>query len=300
MVSGAPNRLDDIGRAQRDRLRFIESSLQWEGSIRRQRVSHVFDVTVNHVTKDLRRYEAAFPNNILFDHRRQLYVPGPRFKPQLASKDPREYLALQLAHAQSGSSVVAPLLAGWDTVPNSTVPAPPHGITEGVLRHIVRAISQRTGVNVMYHSTRSVSGPDRRSLWPHALVHTGVRWHVRAYDDASQSFRNFALQRMDEPRAIDSPTPIGAGDDVEWMESTLVRVVPNPKLNAHQQQLVARDFGMEQSKAGPSWTLELRHCLIGYFAAKYGLDREEGPPRQRIVLENRAQVSKWFLPATSV
>lgn len=299
MATAATARLDDLGHAQRERFRFIEASLLWEGSIRRQRVSQAFEVSLNHVTKDLRRYETAYPNNILFDHRRQLYVPGPRFKPHFASRDPREYLALQLAHAETGSAVVAPLLAGWDTVPTSTVPTPPHGIAEAVLRNVVRAIAQGTGIDVQYHSTRSTSGPARRRLWPHALVHTGVRWHVRAFDDERKAFRNFALQRMEDPRAIDASAPIAVSEDADWVKLAVLRVIPNPKLNAHQQQLVARDFGMQPSASGPAWTVELRHCLIGYFAAKYGLDRDEAPLRQRIILDDVESVRQWFMPTAS-
>ena len=54
---------------------------------------------------------------------------------------------------------------------------------------------------------------------------------------------------------------------------------------------------MQASADGPVWQVELRHCLIGYFAAKYGLDRNEKPARQRIVLENLADVQSWFLAA---
>ncbi len=296
MATTATARLVDLGHAQRERLRFIEASLLWEGSIRRQRVSEVFDISKNHVTKDLRCYETAFPHNILFDHRRQLYVPGARFKPHLASRDPREYLALQLAHAESGSKVVAPLLAGWDTVPTSTVPTPPHGIKEAVLRAAIRAITTGTGMEVRYFSTRA-AGPTRRHLWPHALVHTGVRWHVRAYDGESQGFRNFALQRMEGPKAVEKSPPLPAAEDADWVNTTVLRVVPNPQLNPHQQALVARDFGMQTSADGPVWQVELRYCLIGYFAAKYGLDRNDKPARQRIVLENLADVQSWFLAA---
>jgi predicted DNA-binding transcriptional regulator YafY len=161
----------DLGHAQRERFRFMESSLMWEGAIRRQRVSTVFNVSLNHVTKDLRRYEAAYPKNIVFDHHRRLYVAGPGFKPHYASRDPGEYLALQLAHAESGSTAVTPLLGGWDAVSISTMPTPAHGIPEKVLRQLVRAISDETGVDVLYHSTGATE-PGRRHLWPHALVHT--------------------------------------------------------------------------------------------------------------------------------
>ncbi len=130
-------------------------------------------------------------------------------------------------------------------------------------------------------------------------MHTGVRWHVRAYDDERKAFRNFALQRMEDPYAIDASAPAAASEDGDWVELAILRVIPNPKLNAHQQQLVARDFGMLPSSSGPAWTVELRRCLIGYFAAKYGLDRDEAPLRQRIILDNADTVRQWLMPIAS-
>lgn len=279
---------DAMAHAQRERLRFIESSLLWEGSVRRQQVSQVFEVSLNHVTKDLRRYEQAFPNNILFDHRRQLYVPGPRFKPHLASRDPREYLALQLAKAESGTNVIAPLLAGWDTVPTCTVPNPPHAITESVLRATVRAITEGTAVDVRYHSSTGLA-PTQRRLWPHALMHTGARWNVRAWDREREGFYDFVLQRMEQPRSIDKPRPVDASGDTDWVESITLRVVPNPALNEHQRALVVRDFGMTEGENGPAWEVELRRCLVRYFARQYGLDGSPAGAAPRIVLENLEQ-----------
>lgn len=283
----------EIGHAQRERLRFIEATLMWEGSIRRQQVSQVFEVTLNHVTRDLRRYEDAFPNNILFDHRRQLYVPGPNFKPRLASRDPREYLALQLARAETGTNVVAPLLAGWDTVPTCTVPSPPHAITEAVLRCVVRAITEGTGVDVRYHSSTG-AGAQARRLWPHALMHTGARWNVRAYDQERRGFFDFVLQRMEAPKAHPKPRPVPSDQDRDWAETMTLNVVPHPRLNEHQAALVARDFGMSRKGGQPTWVVELRRCMVRYFAREYGLDREHTPATQRVVLQNLEEAKPYF------
>jgi hypothetical protein len=288
MGQAATLKADVLGHAQRERLRFIEASLLWEGSIRRQQVSQVFNVSLNHVTKDLRRYEEAFPNNILFDHRRQLYVPGPRFKPHLASRDPREYLALQLARAESGSNVVAPLLAGWDTVPICTVPSPPHAITESVLRAVVRAITEGMAIDVRYHSSTGLA-PTQRRLWPHALMHTGARWNVRAWDRERKGFFDFVLQRMEQPRSVNKARPVDATEDFDWVHSIKLRVVPHPDLNEHQRALVIRDFGMPADGKAPVWEVELRRCLVRYFARQYGLDRPTAGG-QRIVLENLEEV----------
>lgn len=298
MADAATVLTSELGHALRERLRFIEATLMWEGSIRRQQVAQVFHVTLNHVTRDLRRYEAAFPNNILFDHRRQLYVPGPNFKPQLASRDPREYLALQLARAETGSNVIAPLLAGWDTVPTCTVPSPPHAITEAVLRCVVRAITEHTAVDVRYHSSTGAAAQSRR-LWPHALMHTGSRWNVRAYDQERAGFFDFVLQRMESPRPNAKPRPVAADQDADWTSMITLQVVPNPALNEHQTDLVARDFGMSRKGGSLVWAVELRRCMVRYFSREYGLDRAKPPSAQRIVLANFDEARPHFFESST-
>lgn len=285
--------------AQRERFRFMEATLLWEGSIQRARVSEVFGVAANHVTKDLRDYQASFPKSLVFEARLRTYVPGPRFKPRFASDDPAEYLALQLAYADCGSTAVIPLLGGGTAVPTVTLPSPSHGISRTVLQTIVQAIRRAHGVEIVYHSMRA-GLPGRRTIWPHALVHTGVRWHVRAFDGKSQEFRHFVLQRMEAPTLVAEPAPSATPTDIDWKTLSTLDLIPHPALNSHQQQVVAREFGMRASKQGPVWSVRLRNCLIGYFAQRYGLDAPDPkPPRHRIVLKNVAAYRRWFLPTVT-
>lgn len=286
----------DLSFAQRERFRFVESTLLWEGGIQRARVSEVFGVARNHVTKDLRDYETSYPKSLVFEPRQRIYVPGPRFKPRFASDDPAEYLALQLAYAESESAAVLPLLAGGP-VPTVAVPMPDHGISKAVLQALVQAIRQHRGVEVLYHSMRA-DQPSRRTLWPHALVHTGVRWQVRALDERSKEFRNFVLQRMERPTLLASINALASKDDADWHTSLTLEVVPHPALNSHQQQVVAREFGMRTGKHGPVWSVHLRRCLVGYFAQRYGLDLPNArPPKQVVVLRDPSVARPWFLPS---
>jgi hypothetical protein len=296
-MSATPRQTSEVDHLRQERFRFIESSLLWEGSVQRQRVRNAFHISLNHVTKVLRDYDETHPGSLVYDQRRQSYVPGRRFKPHYASRDPSEYLSLQLVYAESGSAAVAPLLGGGEGLSVEVVPTPALGIEESVLRHVLHAIIERKGVDVLYHSTRATQ-PGRRKLWPHALVHTGVRWHIRAYDGEREEFRNFALQRIEDPKPVAQARPVPPENDASWVQRSTLKVVPNPKLNPHQQRLAARDFGMVQTREGPAWIVELRNCLIGYFATKYGLDQPAtaSPAKRRIVLANDAAVRKWFLP----
>ena len=278
--------------AQRQRFRFIESILLWEGSVQRRRVCDQFGIAANHVTKDLRTYQDERPDSLEFKPNIRAYVPGPKFEPAYASDDPNEYLALLLAHAQSGSSMILPALGG-DGVSAEAVPDPNQIIDRSVLQTLIRALRTKRGVSVLYYST-SDDRARRRTLWPQALVHTGLRWHVRAYDSRRAEFRNFALQRMDRPSAVDEEKPEGSGEDDAWINTIKVDVVPNPKLNDHQKRLAARDFGMRKKKGRWCWTVELRRCLVPYFARRYGLSALPplDPKRHRIVFDDFESVRK--------
>lgn len=282
--------------AQRERLRFVESTLLWEGALTRGRVHDVFGVSPNHITTDLRWYEDQFPKSLVFESRRRRYVAGPRFKPRFASDDPAEYLALQLAYAQCGSSAVVPLLGGGEAVPTVALPSPAHGIDRAVLQLVVQAIRHGTGIETVYQSMRA-EAPATRTLWPHALVHSGVRWYARAFDSKRSTFRNFALQRMDAVKAVAQPAPRTVEQDTDWQSTRTLSVVPHPALNAHQQRVVAKEFGMREVDGVMAWTLSVRQALIGYFARRYGLDvPHPAPPQHRIVLLEADQVRPWFLP----
>ncbi len=281
--------------SQRERLRFVESTLLWEGEIQRSRVSTVFGVVLNHVTKDFREYEAAFPQSLIFEPRRRFYVPGPAFKPRFASGDPHEYLALQLASSQIKSSALVSLVG--NQLPIQGLPIPTHGVKRQTLSLAVQAIRSGTALEVVYHSMTTI-GPVKRRIWPHALIHTGSWWHLRAFDSRSEEFRNFALQRIEQPKALTDPSPQPSDHDLQWHKESVLEVIPHAALNDHQTKVVARDFGMTSDGGQPLWRVKIRNCLVGYFATYYGLDLPNArPPRHILALRNRDEVKALFLPS---
>ncbi|MDN7698628.1 WYL domain-containing protein [Burkholderia semiarida] len=258
-------------------------------------MSTVFGVVLNHVTKDFREYEAAFPQSLIFEPRRRFYVPGPAFKPRFASGDPHEYLALQLASSQIKSSALVSLVG--NQLPIQGLPIPTHGVKRQTLSLAVQAIRSGTALEVVYHSMTTI-GPVKRRMWPHALIHTGSWWHLRAFDSRSEEFRNFALQRIEQPKALTDPSPQPSDHDLQWHKESVLEVIPHAALNDHQTKVVARDFGMTSDGGQPLWRVKIRNCLVGYFATYYGLDLPNArPPRHILALRNRDEVKALFLPS---
>ncbi|WP_374121819.1 WYL domain-containing protein [Paraburkholderia phenoliruptrix] len=59
---------------------------------------------------------------------------------------------------------------------------------------LTRAIDQRQCVKAEYSSLST--GSRSRNLSPSALVHDGLRWHIRCFDHENAEFRDFALTRF--------------------------------------------------------------------------------------------------------
>lgn len=280
--------------ARQERLRFVESMVLWEGVVRRQRVSDVFGVNVNHVTRDLRYYQDQYPGALDFKPDQRGYVAGAKFRPRFASDSPAEYLALLQAHADSETAALVPVL-GAAEIPTAALPSPALGIDRTVLRTVVRAVHRRQGVLVTYLAMNA-DRPVARRIWPHALINTGLRWYARVFDEGAGDFRSLVLARMESSSALIGQPPRDAAQDDDWLRTVDVHVVPHPDLNAHQQAVVAREFGMARGPKGWVWSVAVRRCLVGHFLKRYQLDaRTPKPQTHWVVLRNRAELQRYAL-----
>lgn len=286
--------------AREQRLRFIEALALWEGAVKRKRVSSAFGVAENHVTKDIRAYEALYPNNLIFNPRARAYIPKPGFRPAFISDEPQDYLALMYVYA-SANSKVALLELGGASVSAETLPTPPLSIEKSVFQCAIRALYQSSGLEVDYISMTH-GKTVRRTLWPHSLVFTGFNWQVRAFDSQSNSFRDFLLQRMSMSEPILAQSPMPTNNDAEWNSWETLRITPHPKLSTLQQKLIANDFGMANDKDGYYWEVRLRVAMIGYFALRYNLDLDPmpaNPKRFPLVLANWHDMKAYFFSSVT-
>jgi hypothetical protein len=262
--------LDALSFAQKQRLQFIEAMLIWDGSVQRGDVCKVFDVTPNHLTRDIRRYRTCHKDALEYDVESRAYRRGRRFKPLLASGSPEEYLALLQAHCASRTTSVLPAM-GYVAHAES-VPAPTGVIEPEVLRLVMHALRNETNVGITYQSLREPN-PIRRTIWPHILVYTGERWHVRAYDGDRQAFRDFVLSRCTEAASTQASASVDIPEDCEWRDFERIEIVPAPRLSGTQKTVIAKEFGMDDDGTGQLvWSHPIRKCLVGYFLTRYRLE----------------------------
>lgn len=263
--------LDSLSFAQKQRLQFIEAMLIWDGSVQRGDVCKVFDVTPNHLTRDIKRYRTCNKDALEYDVESRAYRRGRTFKPLLASGSAEEYLALLQAYSACQSTSVLPAMGR--VAHAESVPAPVGVIEPEVLRLIMHALRNGTGVGITYQSFTEPN-PAARTIWPHTLVYTGERWHVRAYDAKRQTFRDFVLSRCSDAASDPTAAPVAANEDQVWNELENVEIVPAPWLSQTQRTVIARECGMKADASGEFvWLRPIRKSMVGYFLIRYRLER---------------------------
>ena len=136
-----------------------------------------------------------------------------------------------------------------------------------VLACITRAIHLGQVLSIRYHSVSS--GESRREIVPFALLDTGLRWHVRAFDRKSQAFRDFVITRISEPTPRPDDTPLRherPEHDVQWTRIVELDLVPHP--DQPRPDITLMDYDMP----GGVLRLKLRAALAGYALRKWSVD----------------------------
>jgi predicted DNA-binding transcriptional regulator YafY len=265
----------------RQRLALLEATLLWEGRATTQALTRLFGISRGQASKDFALYQQIAPDNLAYDLNRKAYVAQEGFAPRFMRGTAEEFLQLVEAGVALGPSValpIVPLTRGveWER-------APARKLDLGVLRIVHGAIREGRQLDVRYQSmTRE---PREIRIEPHTLVHSGFRWHVRAYSHEHGAFRDFVLARfVSEPRLAAEPARHGIEQDADWQTWESLRIVPNPNLGTAQQAAIADDFGMEDG----ALVIEVRRALALYYRRLLGVDGADGDgaqARSRLVVE---------------
>ena len=136
-----------------------------------------------------------------------------------------------------------------------------------VVATIMRAINNHLAISCNYISLSS--GEKQRELVPHSIIDNGLRWHVRAYDRKSNSFRDFVLTRISKVTIKDN-VPKNHEDklkDHQWMRMMPLQLVPHPN-NIKHATAIQMDYGMDNGVL----ELNVRAALAGYLLRRWNVD----------------------------
>ena len=272
------------------RYRYIEIIALWEGSLRTKHLCQTFNIGRQQASKDINQYNNEIaPNNLFYDRSMKSYVPSDTFIPKVTSGVLDEYLSFS-TDATDSVNILKSICK--ENIPVETIKWPSRYAAPRVVRSVVQAIKRCNRIEVDYVS---VQKPDRegRIIVPHALAFTGDRWHVRAWCEKNQDYRDFALSRFRGEPELLGKSAHNRKNDVAWQTKVTMEIIPNPSLSPEQQKVVAEDYAMSDGKLA----ITLRAQLIPYAINLLHLVKsadDSDPLANQLVLLNRHNLHKWL------
>lgn len=281
----------DIKRGTRQRLQYIEVMAYYTGVVTRSDVARAFGISDAAATKDLKLYNELAPNNLHYQHRVYGFVPDDDFTALFADLDPAVVLPILAANlAAAGADPQQGPIYG---IPVEHLPLPGRFPHREVLAMVIRAIRHGRQVAVRYHSLSGDEDSEPRILEPHSLAHTGLRWHVRAYNHKHYDFRDFVLSRISTATLLDAPAESSLSYDDDWMETVVLKLAPHPALSATRRRNLLLDYAAEDGVIA----VTVRRALLGYLLQRLSVDttREHAlnPEAYQLVVLNRDEIEPF-------
>jgi len=251
--------VESLSHAQQERLAYVDFRLYFFGEIGRPDVTGRFGVAPAGATRDLALYREIAPQNIEFDGSSKVYRIGRLFVPIFEHTPQRVLSSLALGFGDGVSGVPQPQLP-------CESPTALSNPKMDVLAPICRAIYAKRSVAIRYHSMSS--GASERIIIPFALVDTGLRWHVRAFDRNTRGFRDFVLTRIENPTILDGELLFEERpeNDIQWTRIVELELIPHPRLN--RPEIIRMDYGIQ----GESIRLRVRAAVVGYMLLRWSVD----------------------------
>lgn len=248
-----------MSHAQRERLAYIDFRLYFFGEIGRPDLIERFGVAPAGATRDLALYREIAPQNIIFDGSNKIYRIGQAFAPLFDHASQRVLSALTLGFGDGVNGAAQPPLP-------CESPAALSSPRMDMLAPVCRAIHAKRPVAIRYHSLSR--GESERVIVPFALVDTGLRWHVRAFDRKSSEFRDFVITRIEAPTLLDEEPQANErpDNDIQWTRIVELDFVPHPRLE--RPKIIKMDYGM----TGGSIRMRVRAAVAGHMLLRWSVD----------------------------
>lgn len=262
------------------RYRFILLKVYWEGSISRSDLIEAFPIASTQATKDFTAVRKLYPSALAYNSSQKRYVPGPALFTLIHPSSLDEYFEM-----------TRPLNDTVHIVQPSSILVDPD-----IYRSVHRAIKQKTGIEVEYCSLNTPEPKKARTLYPHSVVRSGFRWHVRAYDSQSKEFRDFNLSRIRKVlgESTEKVKNSGIEHDAPWNNNVLLMLTPNMTFTEAQRKVVAQDY---TGKDDLVLILKVREAELLYLLHLYEIrDFSNKPPKSQLLQIGNLEDVKQYLP----
>jgi hypothetical protein len=254
-----PLQVESFSHSQRERLAFVEFRLYFMGEIGRPDLTSRFGVAPAGATRDLALYREIAPHNIEFDGSNKVYRISKTFSPIFEHTAQRVLSALSLGFGDGVNGESKSLIP-------CEFPASLSSPHMDVLAPICRAIHAKCPLSINYQSI--TSGESKRIIVPFALVDTGLRWHVRAFDRKTGEFRDFVITRITRPTLLNEEPQAHeySENDIQWTRIVELELVPHPDQPCIE--VTEMDYGMDRG----TLRMKLRAATAGYILRRWSVD----------------------------
>lgn len=260
----------------------IELLAYWEGRVQPAQLANVNRISRQQASKKLREFMAANPEALQYHHREKCYHPTDKFYPRLITSEVGEYLNWVTGQSAHHEAIPA----------NICLTPPTRTVSPELMRPLIQALRTGRRIEVTYVS---ISNPNRegRIIVPHHLANTGQRWHLRAWCEKSQEFRDFVLGRFQDAGELLDKSPVTAENDTAWQTQVTITIAPDPRLTTAQRQVIEFEYGMQNGQLN----IQTRACLVSYKLQLLNINPriyEADAKAQQLVIVNKDDIDPWL------
>jgi len=270
-----------------NRFSFITQILGWEGQINATYLGLKFSLSRTAASTILTQYRTMYPNYLSYNQSRKAFVITSYFEQQFNANNSLTNFASYLA--ATSTTEQQQTFVGITAI---EVDAPLRNINPIQVRPILRAIREKLAIDIGYISLSSPNYLDR-IIQPHALIFDGLRWHVRAFCNKNQQYRDFNLSRFNGEAVFEGKATHLASNDERWNTNVNLVIEPDPRLSTQQKQVIEQDFQMLNGQK----TITTKAALVNYLVRRLHLDCYKNiPEEQQIVLtqESRKHITPYL------
>ncbi|AQT59710.1 YafY family protein [Cellvibrio sp. PSBB023] len=271
------------------RFQLLELLAYWEGRVNAKDLESYFKLSRQQSSADINRYKQQLPNNLHYCTSHKAYLPTATFTPRYISTRPDEYLHwFHSGHLSTGERQLP--VYGISLSENLQLPA--RKIAPEIMRGLVAAMRQQKRIDVDYVS---LNNPNRegRTIAPHSFINTGLRWHLRAWCEKSEDYRDFVLSRFRGVPLLRDKTQHTTEQDYGW--NTLVTIIlqPDPRLSPAKCEVLENDYQMQNGQLH----ITTKGCLVQYLLREMQVSTKmlDGTPEaQQLICVNLLDIKEWL------
>jgi hypothetical protein len=233
--------------------------LQFFGKISRSDLINRFKTGLAASTRDFAAYREIAENNLSLDHSTKQYWRTQSFEPLFNFSPDAILQSVSKGFSDGITALTQPSQHCFDAVqlihPNIHI-----------IAALMRGIHNQVACKVRYVSISS--GESERVIIPHAIVNNGHRWHVRAFDEKSSSFRDFVCTRFTQVTTTKqvAKTNQTASNDDQFNRMVSLVLMVHPDIS--HPQAIEMDYAMQQGEK----IMQVRAALAAYVLRQWQVD----------------------------